>query len=257
MTRENKLALVIGFGLLLLAGVLLSDHLSNDQRMEDDPLRAVEPRWVADPDILHVLPKSTESTRSETTSSNSSVVASAEQATTTGSRSTRQERPRPEPVTQRRSDQRIVMGERASRTGTTSTTSPRPQQATVRTHYVKKGDSLSGISKKFYGTTEHWKRIQSANNLTNPNQVRIGTRLVIPNLDAGGTSAVTTTKVASARPQTTTVREGENLSDIAKRELGNRNLWKLIWSANKASLPDPDVLRVGMTLQIPVVTARN
>ena len=72
-----------------------------------------------------------------------------------------------------------------------------------------------------------------------------------------GSSAVTTTKVASARPQTTTVREGENLSDIAKRELGNRNLWKLIWSANKASLPDPDVLRVGMTLQIPVVTARN
>jgi nucleoid-associated protein YgaU len=148
------------------------------------------------------------------------------------------------------------MGERASRTGNASTTSPRPRQATVRTHFVKEGDSLSGISKKFYGTTEHWMKIQSANNLTNPNQVRIGTRLVIPNLDAGGTSATTTT-VASARPQTTTVREGENLSDIAKRELGNRNLWKLIWSANKASLPDPDVLRVGMTLQIPVVTARN
>ena len=28
MTRENKLALIIGFGLLLFVGILVSDHLS-------------------------------------------------------------------------------------------------------------------------------------------------------------------------------------------------------------------------------------
>ena len=34
MTRENKLALIIGFGLILVVGILVSDHFSpasNDQ----------------------------------------------------------------------------------------------------------------------------------------------------------------------------------------------------------------------------------
>ena len=32
MSRENKLALIIGFGLVLFVGVLVSDHLSANQR---------------------------------------------------------------------------------------------------------------------------------------------------------------------------------------------------------------------------------
>ena len=42
MTRENKLALVIGFGLLLLAGIFVSDHLSAQQRTDEEPLVASE-----------------------------------------------------------------------------------------------------------------------------------------------------------------------------------------------------------------------
>ena len=32
MTRENKLAMVVGFGLLLFVGILVSDHFSTAQR---------------------------------------------------------------------------------------------------------------------------------------------------------------------------------------------------------------------------------
>ena len=32
MTRENKLALVVGFGLLLFVGILVSDHFSAAHR---------------------------------------------------------------------------------------------------------------------------------------------------------------------------------------------------------------------------------
>ena len=41
MSRENKLALIIGFGLVLFVAVLLSDHLSSQQRQITNDLHAV------------------------------------------------------------------------------------------------------------------------------------------------------------------------------------------------------------------------
>ncbi len=51
-----------------------------------------------------------------------------------------------------------------------------------RTYTVKKGDTLSGISQKFYGTTTKWKQIQNANKAKVPNEkaLKPGTVLVIP-----------------------------------------------------------------------------
>lgn len=51
-----------------------------------------------------------------------------------------------------------------------------------RTYTVKKGDTLGGISQKFYGTTTKWKQIQNANKAKVPNEkaLKPGTVLVIP-----------------------------------------------------------------------------
>ena len=253
MTRENKLALVIGFGLLLLAGVLLSDHLSNDQRLDDDPLQAAETRWVADPDILHVNPQGHDSANPVATAP--TTLASTDSSQVQEPPRTRNHRS-PAPVSTRNSENRIVMGNSQPRAGTTSGTREPGNAPTHRAHIVRKGDSLSSISQKFYGTTAHWKRIQRENKLADPSQMGVGIRLLIPNLTEG-TGNQARVAAGNARPQTTVVRDGENLSDIAKRELGNQNLWTLIWNANKDILSDPDVLRVGMTLRIPVVTAQN
>ena len=51
---------------------------------------------------------------------------------------------------------------------------------------VVSGDNLSFISKKFYGTADHWKKIYEANKETigdNPNLIRVGQVLTIPTLD--------------------------------------------------------------------------
>ena len=52
MTRENKLALVLGFGLLLLAGILVSDYLSAGNRVNEDPLIATSTSAIPDSKIL-------------------------------------------------------------------------------------------------------------------------------------------------------------------------------------------------------------
>jgi nucleoid-associated protein YgaU len=48
-------------------------------------------------------------------------------------------------------------------------------------HIVQAGDTLSQISYKYYGSTEKWSKILSANQatLTDPNKLKPGTKLII------------------------------------------------------------------------------
>ena len=52
--------------------------------------------------------------------------------------------------------------------------------------------------------------------------------------------------------QTYTVKPGDSLSKIAKEHLGNGNLYMEIFNANKDVLTDPDKLKPGMVLKLPV-----
>ena len=57
---------------------------------------------------------------------------------------------------------------------------------------------------------------------------------------------------AAAAPQTYTVKPGDSLSKIAKEHLGNANLYMEIFNANKDVLQDPDKIKPGMVLKLPV-----
>ncbi len=66
--------------------------------------------------------------------------------------------------------------------------SPRGLKATksntkkeIMTEYiVKEGDSLSGISKRFFGSEVEWEIIAEANNIDSPDEVQTDERLLIP-----------------------------------------------------------------------------
>jgi nucleoid-associated protein YgaU len=53
---------------------------------------------------------------------------------------------------------------------------------TARFHIVQKGDTLSAISQKYYGTPQFWQKILAANDkiLKDPDRLVPGTRLIIP-----------------------------------------------------------------------------
>ena len=57
-----------------------------------------------------------------------------------------------------------------------------PARAGSRIHVVSAGDSLSGISQKYYGSVRRWKSILRANRniITSPTRLRVGMALVIP-----------------------------------------------------------------------------
>ncbi len=55
----------------------------------------------------------------------------------------------------------------------------------------------------------------------------------------------------AAGPRTVTVKAGESLSKIAKRELGDGTKWHAIFDANRDKINDPDLIHPGDVLTIP------
>ncbi len=49
-----------------------------------------------------------------------------------------------------------------------------------QTHKVQPGDNLSKISKQFYGDANKYMTIAKANNLQDPDKIKVGQELVIP-----------------------------------------------------------------------------
>jgi ABC-type amino acid transport substrate-binding protein len=54
-----------------------------------------------------------------------------------------------------------------------------------------------------------------------------------------------------ARSSSYTVREGDMLSTIAQSQCRHPSKWRVIWEANKESIPYPDLIETGKTLKIP------
>jgi LysM repeat protein len=59
---------------------------------------------------------------------------------------------------------------------------------------------------------------------------------------------------AAASTATYTVKAGDTLSKIAKEQLGNANAYMEIFNANRDQLSDPDKIKPGQVLKLPVAT---
>ncbi len=77
---------------------------------------------------------------------------------------------------------RVTLGQADAPLAPGAGTAPPASTAGGRTYITQPGDTLSGISKKFYGKATLWKRIADANpeKLANPAKLKSGVELVIP-----------------------------------------------------------------------------
>jgi 5'-nucleotidase len=72
-------------------------------------------------------------------------------------------------------------------TPTTTAEGDRPQPIDVeprgpahQVHVVRKGDTLFSLAETYLGDGRLWKKIAQANNIQDPSNISVGTRLVIP-----------------------------------------------------------------------------
>ncbi|MDB4775735.1 MAG: LysM peptidoglycan-binding domain-containing protein [Phycisphaera sp. TMED9] len=238
MTRDHKLALVVGFGLILFVGILITDHLTTSTRLHDSlPTNSVTSEYRP-PSSIQASPN-----RAYREPEANASIATIE--------------PRPQAEitfnTPKVDSPEITQIARANEISGRIVAEP-TRPATVRplTHEVASGETLQSISTEFFGTTRKWKAIADANRnvLPNADDLRVGMVLVIPDRNIASS---TRTRTIANRSTTSDAREirvlpGDSLSRIAKRELEDQSRWRDIQTLN--GLSDTQV-HPGQVLKIP------
>ena len=127
-------------------------------------------------------------------------------------------------------------------------------------------EDLFKIAKKHYGDGNKWLLIFNANKnkIPDPNSLKIGTELVIPDAESVAPSTSQVAKVddtsknvkgsensAKSNVKEHTVQEGDTLYKLAIKYYNDGTKWKAILDANTAILKKRNALKVGQTLIIP------
>jgi nucleoid-associated protein YgaU len=246
MTRENKLALVVGFALILFVGILVSDHFSAARTQQSanllpasDPL--VDARRT-DPDLLSFAPPRARFASSDAESARPLMIA--------------QELPA-DPLAD--SEPRTVRMPDLQRPEPSVALEPGAADALPFVfHEVRTGESLTSIARRHYGDTSLVEDLATYNDLANPDMLRQGHRLRIPpaeQLIRGDRPRPIATRTAAptppAQPRTYTVKPGDVLSTLAQSLMGSARHWRDLYQYNSDVIDDPDRLEVGVVIRVP------
>ncbi|MCG2692355.1 LysM peptidoglycan-binding domain-containing protein, partial [Microgenomates group bacterium] len=79
-------------------------------------------------------------------------------------------------------------------------------------------------------------------NLVNPDLIEVGQELTVPELEETPMTISTSEYL---------VVKGDSLWKIAVRAYADGYQWVKIWEANKANIPNPDLIEVGTKLVLP------
>lgn len=287
MTRETKVGLLAGMALILLVGILVSDHLSvgqpqptgeliefaNDVQQSinaDDAVpapsmrgfdrRPVDPqprRELRMPEELVTPEEPSEPQRvadaaAQTTEVETFTIAPPAEAVAVADET-------PAPAVRAITDEPTVL-ESVRRESFIPARVLVPASKPVRRHTAQ--EPLYKIAEKFYGDGNRWPIIQKANKdkVGPQGQVRAGVSLIIPYLEDAAPADAVAEQVAPTPPAATAnavpqrtirVESGATLSGLAHKHLGNANRWQELLDVNKDQLIRPEDLQPGMELKLP------
>jgi len=119
-----------------------------------------------------------------------------------------------------------------------------PELGSKMSYIVQRGDTLAKIATRIYGDPNRWTELANFTGLANPRLIYPGDVVYYQLTEQSMAFAAAYESVTRSEIQ---VMEGDTLSTIASRVLGNSNNWKLIWRQND-NIDNPDRLTAGTTL---------
>ena len=249
MTRENKLALVIGFALIVFVGVLVSDHFSAARLNEPADLTLNGSSSLNSERNDRTLIDLQES---EPASGNSARVGQPAVAPTQylASDGPAQERSMSNEV----QTIRLPDLQELAKNDPTLKADPTVNDR-VRFVVVRPNESLSSICEREYGEQSLASTLAQYNGISDPNLIRQGWRLRLPDasvLDRPN-AAPSPSSTSDPRYARYTVKPGESLSEIASRLLKSTQRWPELYELNRDVIPgEPNSVRAGITIKVPI-----
>jgi nucleoid-associated protein YgaU len=247
MTRENKLAIVIGFGLLLFVGILVSDHLSARNAQIANP-QTTPARFEPPQALPGERPRS---------------FGAGPEASPPG---------RPNDGAFGIDDGRRVELPLGPGSPESIILPPTPPAAKERMHSIAKGETLGDVAKRYYGKRSLGVKLAEFNSVDS-SRLKIGQQIKVPDiavLDPASAPAPVgnVDRIAAGQPETQVpqpapesaipvaetpkygtvkVVEGDTLYRIAKRVYGDGTRWSEIAALN--NLGDGRALKPGRELK--------
>jgi nucleoid-associated protein YgaU len=129
---------------------------------------------------------------------------------------------------------------------TASSSSSGSGSSSGHSYVVERGDTVSGISRKIYGSFGHWKKLASKNGISAPYILLPGS-VIKYDADTSLAKAFASGKKVSGM-NTFKVKHGDTLSKIASEVYGTSGSWKTLYEMNKDKISNPNHIHVGMVL---------
>lgn len=108
------------------------------------------------------------------------------------------------------------------------------QTKSPSTYVVRKGDTLAGLARRYYGDWRLWTVIAWANGIKRVGDLKVGLKLTIPAVERY------------------VVRAGETLYSICKRKMPKVKLTEAIKKVSLMNNINPDSIRVGQVIALPL-----
>jgi len=259
MSNQTKIGLLLGLGVVLLVGIIVSDHLSQAKQSditESGPTLAKLSSLNGDnqrQDAFQLpAPPSHDDIASGNPAFSRSVVPVVQIFNNTPPNNTANNTfalptgPAAAPI-------KTEIAQPVVKTVIPVT----PPAPAPRTYTVKAGDTLSIIAAATLGSRNRWQEILDANKQTLASSKNLSIGMVL-NIPAATAAVATPPAAAPTAPapivaRTYTVQKGDLLGSIASKQLGSSKRVKDLVDANKKTLTNGEksMLHIGMVLNIP------
>lgn len=260
MTRESKLALVLGFSLMLFVLILVSDHMA----ARNTPVVATNTTERNDMGVPPLPGPGHGSGIIVQTGEGTQRIEDPQRALVQGGGTTPSAGGTPGSTNGGGNEIVARLPHDGPGAGSTPTL---PTTPSVKTYTIKKGDTFAAIAAAEYKKRVLGDKLAAFNGMK-PSKLRIGDTIKLPSLDeldptaaanqprvaqGAGEAEKAPERTASSEPtfRTYKVKEGDTLYRIAEREMGTANRWKELRSANPDVLKGGSDLHPGMQIKIP------